>query len=59
VSIPRLGLNTFDMAIYLNHSKKPNLRFKKAGVLIALRDVKKGEEMFIDYDISFGEKHKF
>ena len=59
VSIPRLGLNTFDMAIYLNHSKKPNLRFKKAGVLIALRDVKKGEEMFIDYDISFGDKHKF
>lgn len=59
VSIPRIGLNTFDMAIYLNHSKKPNLRFKKNGSLECLHDVKKGDEMFIDYDISFGEKHFF
>jgi SET domain-containing protein len=47
------------LAVYLNHSKKPNLKFKKDGSLISLTDVKEGEELFIDYDISFGEKHYF
>jgi SET domain-containing protein len=47
------------MAIYLNHSKQPNLRFKKNGTLESIKAVAKGEEMFIDYDISFGEKHYF
>jgi len=59
VSIPTIGLNSFDLAVYLNHSKKPNLRFKKAGVLISLRKIAEGEELFIDYDTSFGEKHFF
>jgi SET domain-containing protein len=59
VSIPTIGLNSFDLAVYLNHSKTPNLRFKKAGVLISLRPIAEGEELFIDYDISFGEKHFF
>lgn len=59
VSIPTIGLNSFDLAIYLNHSKKPNLKFKKAGVLISLKAIDEGEELFIDYDISFGEKHFF
>jgi SET domain-containing protein len=59
VSIPTIGLNSFDVAVYLNHSKTPNLRFKKAGVLVSLRDIAEGEELFIDYDISFGEKHFF
>jgi len=35
------------------------LRFKKAGVLISLRKIAEAEELFIDYDISFGEKHFF
>jgi SET domain-containing protein len=59
VSIPVNGLNSFDLAVYLNHSKQPNLRFKKTGVLISLRNIAEGEELFIDYDISFGEKHFF
>ena len=59
VSIPTIGLNSFDLAVYLNHSKKPNLRFNKAGVLVSLQDIAEGEELFIDYDISFGEKHFF
>ncbi len=59
VSIPTIGLNSFDVAVYLNHSKTPNLRFKKAGVLVSLREIAEGEELFIDYDISFGEKHFF
>jgi len=59
VSVPTMGLNSFDLAVYLNHSKKPNLKFKKAGVLISLKAIGEGEELFIDYDISFGEKHFF
>jgi SET domain-containing protein len=59
VSVPVIGLNSFDLAVYLNHSKQPNLRFKKAGVLVSLKAIKQGEELFIDYDISFGEKHSF
>ena len=59
VSIPVNGLNSFDLAVYLNHSKRPNLRFKKNGTLISLMNIAEGEELFIDYDISFGEKHFF
>jgi len=59
VSIPVNGLNSFDLAVYLNHSKRPNLRFKKNGTLISLMKIAEGEELFIDYDISFGEKHYF
>jgi len=59
VSIPVNGLNSFDLAVYLNHSKRPNLRFKKNGTLISLMNIAEGEELFIDYDISFGEKHYF
>ncbi|MEK0431840.1 MAG: hypothetical protein RLY60_1884 [Pseudomonadota bacterium] len=59
VSIPVNGLNSFDLAVYLNHSKQPNLRFKKNGALESLKAIDQGEELFIDYDISFGEKHYF
>ena len=59
VSIPVNGLNSFDLAVYLNHSKQPNLRFKKNGELQSLKSIAEGEELFIDYDISFGEKHFF
>jgi len=59
VSIPSIGLNSFDLAVYLNHSKQPNLRFKKNGTLESLKNIAEGDELFIDYDISFGEKHYF
>jgi SET domain-containing protein len=59
VSIPVNGMNSFDLAVYLNHSKRPNLRFKKNGALQSLISIAEGEELFIDYDISFGEKHFF
>ena len=59
VSVPVNGLNSFDLAVYLNHSKQPNLRFKKVGVFETLKAIDKGEELFIDYDISFGEKNFF
>ncbi|MEN9712456.1 MAG: hypothetical protein RLY90_717 [Pseudomonadota bacterium] len=59
VSIPVIGLNSMNMAIYLNHSKTPNLKFKRNGKLVALHDIKKNEELTIDYDKSFGDKHIF
>lgn len=57
--IPSIGLNSMDMAVYLNHSKKPNVEFKKNDKLVALRAIKVGEELMMDYDINFGEKHVF
>ena len=57
--IPRIGMNAMSMAIYLNHSKKPNLRLNKDGQFQALRAIKKDEELLIDYDDTFGEKHYF
>jgi len=47
------------MAFYLNHSKKPNLRMKKSGDFEALRRIKTGEELMMDYDINFNDVHTF
>lgn len=59
VMVPSIGLNGMDISIYLNHSKDPNVRFNKKNVLEATRDIRRGEELLLDYDISFGEKHYF
>ena len=40
VHIPAIGLNAANMSVYLNHSKKPNVEFKKNGQLVALRAIK-------------------
>jgi len=57
--IPVMGMNTMDMAIYLNHSKKPNVKMKKDGSFTCLKAIKTGEELTMDYDHSFGETHVF
>ncbi len=59
VFVPEIGMNAVNISIYLNHSKTPNLAFNKQDVLEALRDIARGEELTIDYDISFGEEHVF
>ena len=59
VFVPQIGLNAMNMAVYLNHSKTPNLKMRKDGVLIALRDIQQDEELLMDYDDSFGEVHTF
>ena len=46
-------------AVYVNHSKTPNLRMKRSGAFETLRVIHKGEELFMDYDDSFGEEHIF
>ena len=59
VLISTMGMNTMDFSIYLNHSKQPNLRMTKDGAFEALRSIKIGEELTMDYDHSFGEEHHF
>jgi len=59
VHVPTIGLNSMNMAVYLNHSKTPNVVFKKNGQLITLRAIKDGEELMMDYDINFNDVHTF
>ena len=59
VLISTMGMNTMDFAIYLNHSKQPNLRMGKDGSFEALRPIKIGEELTMDYDHSFDAEHHF
>jgi SET domain-containing protein len=57
--IPSIGMNSFDMSIYLNHSKTPNVKMKKCGKFETLRAIRSGEELTMDYDHSFGDTHVF
>jgi len=57
--IPSIGMNSFDMSIYLNHSKTPNVKMKKSGKFVTLRAIRTGEELLMDYDHSFGDTHVF
>lgn len=59
IYVPQIGMNAVNLSVYLNHSKTPNLFFNAEDELEALYDVKRGDEMTIDYDISFGEEHVF
>ncbi len=57
--IPSIGLNSMNMAFYMNHSKDPNVKYLKNGDIVALKRIKADEELFFDYDDAFGEKHFF
>jgi len=59
VFVPEIGMNAVNISVYLNHSKTPNLFFNKQELLEAQRDITRGEELTIDYDISFGDEHVF
>jgi len=58
-SLPSIGLNAMNLAFYMNHSKKPNVRYEKSGDIVALKKIKTGEELFFDYDDAFDDKHSF
>lgn len=48
--IPDHGCKVMDMASYLNHSSAPNLISVNEGEYFeSIRDIQKGEELFIDY----------
>jgi SET domain-containing protein len=57
--LPRAGLNTISLYQYLNHSKKPNVKLIKPGHYVTTRAIRTGEELTLDYDSTFGEKHVF
>jgi SET domain-containing protein len=57
--VPSTGLNIVEMAIYLNHDKQPNLRMQADGSFRSLKSIRKGDELTMDYDHSFGAVHKF
>ena len=59
IYIPALGLNVLDYALYVNHSKIPNVGMTRSGDYETLRPIRKGEELFLDYDDAFGEVHVF
>ena len=59
VFAPEIGMNAVNLAVYLNHSKQPNLKFDDQDVLRAVRKIAKGEELTIDYDESFDDEHDF
>ena len=52
--IPLNGLNSNDISYYMNSSKSPNISFKNDDCnmvsFYSLRNIKKGEELLIDYD---------
>ena len=49
--VPEKGIYGMGLSFYPNHSKKPNLeRTNDNGDFITIRKIKKGEELFIDYD---------
>jgi SET domain-containing protein len=49
--IPDHGCKVMDMANYLNHSHTPNIISVEEGKWFeALRDISKGEELFINYE---------
>ncbi len=59
VFAPVIGMNAVNLSVYLNHSKTPNLFYNDDGVLEAMVDIAQGDEVTIDYDISFDDEHLF
>ena len=57
--LPSIGLNSMNLAFYMNHSKNPNIKYLKNEEYVALRTIKAGEELFFDYDQAFNEEHSF
>jgi len=42
---------------YINHSCKPNSAIKGLTRFIAIKDIKKGEEITVDYSLTVDDKH--
>jgi SET domain-containing protein len=48
--VPSTGFKKLDLVVFLNHSETPNLKSVNDGAFfVALTDIKKGEELLIDY----------
>jgi SET domain-containing protein len=48
--VPAKGFKKMDIALYLNHRDDPNIiSINEGNEFEALRDIKAGEELFLDY----------
>ncbi len=57
--VPNYGIDALTKNYYLNHSKKPNMMTPDKGeTFIAMRNIKKGEELTANYD-SYHETDHF
>jgi SET domain-containing protein len=57
--VPNFGMDAIDKSYYLNHSTKPNLvTHDKGETFVALRKIKKGEELTANYDEYDEDSHK-
>ena len=57
--VPSYGIDALTKNYYLNHSKKPNMvTGDKGETFLAKRNIKKGEELTVDYD-SYNETMHF
>jgi SET domain-containing protein len=59
IQVPVMGLNAMTLGMYLNHSKTPNIALIASGQFKSLRTIHQNEELFMDYDLAFGEVHDF
>lgn len=50
ILFPAVSLNEINISFFLNTSKKPNLKTTDGENFIAKRNIKKGEELNVDYD---------
>ncbi|MBM4210366.1 MAG: SET domain-containing protein [Gammaproteobacteria bacterium] len=57
--LPRHGLNALSLYQYLNHSTDPNVSLIRPGFYRTLRAIRGGEELTLNYDLAFCEKHIF
>ncbi|MCX6794847.1 MAG: SET domain-containing protein [Candidatus Falkowbacteria bacterium] len=51
-------LNNIGTSWYFNHSCSPNVAYDKRGNYVAARNIKKDEELFLDYGWMFDQKFK-
>jgi hypothetical protein len=57
---PKQGIQTLCITHYLNHSTNPNLiTTKDADYFLAMRNIKKGEELTVNYNLFDDLKEKF
>lgn len=48
--VPEYGFRIVDLVVFLNHSEEPNVQSLEEGNdFITLRDIKSGEELFVNY----------
>lgn len=48
--VPQIGFNRLDISFFINHSDSPNVATDDGERFRALRDIKKGEELYVDYN---------